>query len=232
MNVRAIVVPLLAVGAAVAIWLSTSPPTPSGVPAATWRIGKGSDVRQGRNYDELPAESPIRLSFHCDAPRYVYVFSHSTEDGTLLLFPSPDLRGDVPNPVPAGGTVLPGSHDGKELAWTNRAGILATTTFLVVAAETPVAELEALLPQLRRFSNTVLPDGSIQVTNPRDSSQLTGRAGDPLPCPLLQRAAAVSLDETLINGPLHADPTNGQVWIGSWRVKEQRDGAAPPAGPK
>lgn len=232
MNVRAVVVPLLAVGAAVAIWLSSSPTGPSGVPAATWRIGTGTDVRQGRNYDELPAESPIRLSFHCDEARYVYVFSHSTEDGTLLLFPSPDLRGDVPNPVPAGGAVLPGSHDDKELAWTNRAQILATTTFIVVAAAGPVAELEALLPKLRRFSNTVLPDGSMQVTNPRDPSLLIGKPREPLPSALLQRAADASLDETLVNGPLRADAANAHVWIGSWRVKERRDAAKPPAGPK
>lgn len=230
MNVRAVILPVLVVGAAAAIWLATRN-NESAAPAATWRIGKGADVRQGRNYDELPAESPVRLSFHGETPCWVYVVSHSKEDGTLLLFPSPDLRCDLANPLPAGSAVLPGTYDGKEQAWTNRAQVLATTTFVVIAAHEPVAELESLLPHLRRFSNSVLPDRSMQVTNPTAGVDVQGKSGEPLPLPLLQRAADRSLDETLINGPLAADPIVAGVWIGSWRVKEQRDASKPPSLP-
>jgi hypothetical protein len=197
------------------------------VPAATWRIGTGTEIRQGHNYDELPIESPIRLSYSCDEPRHVYVFGYSAVDGTVLMFPSPPLRTELGNPLPSGGALLPGASDGEEIAWTTRSGILATTVFLVVAATEPIADLEALLPKLRRWTNTVLPDGSIQVTNPDAGVELAGKAREPLPLPLLQRAADLSLNETMINGPLRPDPVLDGVWIGSWRVKEKQSDDAP-----
>jgi hypothetical protein len=227
MNVRVLVVPVLAAVAAAGIWLLKSPPGQHGVPAATWRIGTGTEIRQGHNYDELPIESPIRLSYSCDEPRHVYVFGYSAVDGTVLMFPSPPLRTELGNPLPPGGALLPGASDGEEIAWTTRSGILATTVFLVVAATEPIADLEALLPKLRRWTNTVLPDGSIQVTNPDAGVELAGKAREPLPLPLLQRAADLSLNETMINGPLRPDPVLDGVWIGSWRVKEKQSDDAP-----
>jgi hypothetical protein len=218
MNARVLVVPAIAGIAAVAYWLSAKPD----IPAATWRIGIGTEIRQGKNYDELAPESPIRLSFACAQPRHLYVLSHSQEDGTVVLFPSPEVRGSLANPLSGGNSVLPGKLEDKELAWTTRSGVSATTVFLVVAARDPIAELEALLPKLRRWTNSVLPDRTMLVTKPEAGTEVLGPARAPLPLPLLQRAADTSVTAVTINGPLHPDTVYPWVWIGSWRVKEAR----------
>ena len=222
MNARLVVVPALAVATALVVWLLKEPGPAAGVPAATWRLGTGADVQQARNYDEIAAGTPIRLSFTCDEPRFVYVFSHSTEDGTLLLFPSPDVRSDLAQPLPAGNSVLPGKRDAKELAWNTRIEIHATTTFLVVAAKERLPELDALLPKLRRWTNTALTSGAMDVTNPPTGTEVVGGPRSPLPDPLLQRAADRSLNETVVNGPLAPDAVRAGVWSGSVRVKETK----------
>src|SRR5690606_5543209 len=173
-----------------------------------------------------------RLSFSCSEPRHVYVFSHSAEDGTLLLFPRPDINGSKANPLAAGNTVLPGKLDEQELAWTTRAEILATTTYVVVAAAQPIGELEALLPSLRRWTNTAMPSKSMQVTNPATGIEVQGKPRNDWPSALLKRAADRSFSETIVNGPLHADELGG-VWTSSVRVKESRQpGTANPGTPK
>ncbi|MBX3463384.1 MAG: hypothetical protein KF830_09445 [Planctomycetes bacterium] len=216
MNRRLWALPALALLAAGVIWWQR----PTDAPAATWRVGSGTDFRHGRDFDELPPESPVRLSVHAAAPTHIYVFSQSREDGTLLLWPSPGLRGDIGQPLPAGQSVLPGSLDGKELAWTTRGGVRAGTTFVVIAALAPVPELESLLPQLRHWSNTVFPDGAMVVTRPA----APGSQGTPprteWPSALLQRAAA-DVPEGQPNGPLRPDPILPGVFTSRWRVVEK-----------
>lgn len=214
--------PALALAAAAVAWQFTRR-SDSGIPAATWRLVGGGEVRQAQNYAEVPAESPLRLSFTCGEPRFVYVFSHSAEDGTLLLFPTPELGSDLPTPVAAGNHVLPGRRDGKDLAWTTRSQILATTTYVVVAARERVAELETLLPRLRRWSTSVLPDRSMQVTNPTSapSDGITGQPRQGWPSPLLAAAAEQHANETVVNGPLRPAQATAGVWFGAVRLKEQ-----------
>lgn len=221
MNVRAIALPLIAAGIACGLWLMLPPKEPAAtpVPAATWRAGAETDYRQVGNYLELDPETKLRLSYTCSEPRHVYVFSHSAEDGTILMYPSPDVRGGPKNPVAPGNTVFPGSHGDKVLFWTNRADILATTTFVVVAATEPVGELEALLPNLRRWTNSAMPSKSMQITNPSTGMEVIGKPRMPLPSELLKRAADRTIAETVVNGPLAAD-TLPNVWTSSLRVKE------------
>lgn len=224
MNVRAIALPLIAAGIACGIWLmlpASDPMEPSPIPAATWRTGAETDFRQLRNYDELPQESLLRLSYSCTEPRHVYVFSYSDEDGTLLLFPSPEVKGSHSNPLPAGRCVLPGKLGDQTFSWTTRADILATTTYVVVAAKKPVAELESLLPHLRRWTNSVLPNQSMQVTNPANGTEVRGKPRTSWPSALLQRAADRCITETMVNGPMHADQVE-DVWTSGVRVKELR----------
>jgi hypothetical protein len=218
MNARLVLVPAIALLAAGIVWFTQQPV--DGTPAATWRTGTGTEVKQGRNWDELPAETPVRLSFHSDASRYVYVFSHSQTDGTVLLFPSPDVLSDLRQPLAAGQSVLPGKNDSKELAWTTRAEVLPATTFLVVAASEPVAELDALLPKLRRWSNRALTSRLMAVTSIKEGEVVAGPA-QPLPHPLLLRAAELSMQSDLVNGPLVPDVERPGTWLGSWRVKER-----------
>jgi hypothetical protein len=228
MNRRFVLLAVVAIAAG-AIWW-TQKPTSIVIPAVEWRVGAGTEYRQARNYDDVEPETGIRLWVRCDEPRHVYVFSHSTEDGTLLLFPSPAVKADVTQPLAAGSATLPGRRDDKELAWHSRRQILATTTFLVVAAREPIAELDALLPKLRRWTNTAMTDGSMQVTYPPEGAERAGEPRKPLPDALLQRAADVSLTATVVNGPLQADAQRPGVWIGSWRIKEKAAAPKPNGG--
>ncbi len=226
MNVRLVLVPAIVVILAIAIWkLSPATPdqVPTGTPAATWRVGLGTEIRQGRNYDELAAESPVRLSFACDERRYVYVFSHSAEDGTLLLFPSPALKGGLDNPLPAGNSVLPGTASEKEIAWTTRSGIRSVTTFVAIAARERIDELEALIGQVRLWSNSIFTDGRMEVTKPKEGVPVVGAPNEKgFPSPLLQRAAERAITESMPNGPMQPDATLPGVWVASWKVHEKK----------
>ncbi|HEX6812996.1 MAG TPA: hypothetical protein VF384_15330 [Planctomycetota bacterium] len=230
MNVRLVLIPLAAAAVGLVVWKlapasAANGPTPT--PAATWRIGLGTEIKQGRNYDELPAESPIRLSFTCSEPRHVYVFSHSAEDGTVLMFPSADLKGGLTNPLPAGNTVLPGASGDsvsgqKELAWTTRSGILAATTMVVIASREKVPELEALIGKVRFWSTSVLRTGDMVVTKAKEGMEVLGPPRSAVPSPLLQRAADRAITETMVNGPMHPDTTLPGVWTASWKVVEKK----------
>ena len=229
MDRRAFVLPAFAALAAVAVWWSHRPHADdSPTPAASWCIGPGPSYELAQPYDELAPDTPFRLRVQCGEPRHVYVFSHSDTDGTLLLHPAPELKGGVAQPLPAGASWLPGRAADKDLLWTTRQQVLPLTTFVVVAASAPVAELEALLPKLRRWSNTARTDGSMQVVMPKEGEKsLVGGPRTPLPDPLLQRAANLSATATLVNGPLTPDSLLPGVWLGSWRTKEK---AAAPGG--
>lgn len=224
MNTRLLLVPAIAVVAAAVVWKYTaSPSVPPGLPAAAWRVGLGTETRQGRNYDELAPETPIRLYFHCDEPRYVYVFSHSAEDGTLLLWPSPPLESDLAQPLPPGSHVLPGKLADKELSWTTRSGIHAVTTFVAIAAREKVDELEALLPKVRQWTNRVFTDRTMLVSLPPGQTEVVGAARTTaFPSALLQRAADLAITESLPNGPMQPDARTAGVWLSSWKVVEHK----------
>lgn len=225
MNARLFVLPLLAAGVAFAAWqfggLGRGPAANG--PAATWRVGGDVDFTQARNWDELPAESRLRLSWNAPEPMHVYVFGRSGTDGTLLLWPAAELKSDLPQPLPAGPSVLPGKRADKELAWSTRSLVLPSTTYVVVAAKEPVPELEALLPKLRRWSTSVLPDGSMQVTKPgiTGGDPVDGAPGSGWPAPLLQQIADLFTTETIVNGPLRALPGRSGVFGSSWSAKEK-----------
>ena len=226
MNARTVVLPGIALVVALAAWWQAAPSSAPRAPAATWRVGPVDDFVQARNYHELPAESPVRLSFSCSEPQHVYVFSHSAEDGTLLLHPSPDVEGSPANPLPTGRTTLPGERANIALAWTTRAEIRATTAYVVVASAAPVDELEQLLTTTRRWSNRVLADRSMQVTKPSAASSVAGAAGEGWAADVLARAAARSLTETQVNGPLAPDERLPGVWSASFRTREQTPAAS------
>ncbi len=197
-------------------------------PACTWRIGTGTEIKQAKNYDELPADSPFRLAFTAVEPTYVYVFSHSIVDGTLLLWPSPDLRSDLGQPLPMGMATLPGRTEddksqAKELAWTTRSQVVGTSTVVVIAATQPVAELEAILPKLRRWSNSVMPDKSMLVTKPAlGETPLAPPLSNELPSELLRRAAQATISLVHPNGPMPLVPGLDDVWCSSWRFVEKK----------
>lgn len=220
MRTRLIVLPMMVLVVASYLWW-TQEPAQHG-PAATWRIGTGTDVSQGHNFDDLPAESLVRLSLHGTEPLHVYVFSHSREDGTLLMFPSPAVDADLANPLPAGNNVLPGKREGEEVAWTTRTGILALTTYVAIAAREPIAALEELAPQLRRWTNTAMPDHAMAVTLPQQGADFAGKARQPLPSELLLEAAEIANQIANPNGPMQAAKGRAGVWLSAWKVRERR----------
>lgn len=233
MNRRKVLLPALALLAAGTAWWFGAGAGALVIPAATWRIGTGIDIKQGQNYDELAAETPLRLAFACDETRFVYVFSHSEQDGTVLLFPAAELRSDLSQPLQPGRPVLPGKRDGRDLAWTTRSQILPLTTFVAIAAREPVPELENLLPKLRRWSTAVLADGTMQVTKPGTTigGVVEGKPSEPWASPLLQAAADQFASATMVNGPMQPMGGRDGVWCTAWRVKE-KPGTAKPFDPQ
>ena len=224
MNVRAVALPLIAAGIATGLWLMMPPADPMGpsrIPATTWRAGPELNYQPVGNYVDYLPETELRLSYACADARYVYVFSRSTEDGTLLLFPSPDIDGSRSNPLTEGFTLLPGKLDDKQLAWTTRSEILATTTYVVIASERPVADLENLMPHLRRWSNSTFPNKSMLTTNPTSGTEVKGKPRTPWPSKLLKRAADRAIAETLVNGPMTPDDLAG-VWTSSFSIRERK----------
>ena len=223
MNRRLVVLPIAAMAVAIAFW-KWNPPPPITTPAAcTWRTGSGTEIHQGINFDKLAPESPVRLSVHTQEPLHLYVWSQSLEDGTLLLFPSPKLQSDRKNPLPTGQSVLPGSIDGKDLAWTSRVGIVAVTTFVAFASREALPELDALVPKVRQWSNTVFPDHSMLVTKTTEGQEVLGKSGSPgWAAPLLQQAADQLRQQTEPNGPMQPLAGRPGVWVSSWKVVERR----------
>jgi hypothetical protein len=224
MNQRMVVMPVLAVVVAVGIWLGTSrgpgEPPPADIPACTWRVGAADGVRHARSFDELPGDTPVRLSYVCSEPRHVYVFGYSQTDGTVLLFPSPDLKGCLANPLPPGRTVLPGTYEGKDVAWTTRVQVTGATTLVAVASATPIAEFEALLPRLRRWTNSVFPDRRTGVTNPPPDVELIGKPLTPPPDALLQSLVdRVATEQP--NGPMLPVPGRPGVFAATWKFVEK-----------
>lgn len=220
MNVRAVAVPVIAIGIALVIWQFRAPPGLSSVPSATWRVRVGGEYRQARNYDELAEETPVRLSFSCSEARHVYVFGRSTVDGILLLYPSPELKSDLSNPLPSGQTTLPGKLADQDVTWTTRADVIGLTTYVAVASDKPIPELEELASHLRRWTNSVLPNKSLQITNPPTGTEVRGKPGTDWPNGILKRADERTMTEALVNGPMVADEHVAGIWSSCIRVKE------------
>lgn len=228
MFARRWLLPLLVAGVAVYYWQTAArvPELPA-VPSCAWRVGTGSDARPGRPYDELAADTAVHCGIACDAPLYVYVVSHSADDGTLLWFPSPMLRQDLQNPLPAGRNRVPGRKDGRELHFAQRP-VIGATTWIALASRQPLAGLDDLLPKLRQASNTTFTDGTVVISNPLDGTPPIGGPRSPLPHPLLQQAADRTITEDLTSGPMHAAEGPAGVWFAAFRTVSNR---APDAGP-
>jgi hypothetical protein len=207
MNRRQVILSASAAAATACLWLSMSHTEPA-MPTVKWRIG--DDLRTAIPYQEVAAEEPLRLTVASRAPLFVYVASRDQEDGTLTWFPSPMLKSDVPEPLPAGRTTLPGCRDGAERAWPARPG-LAVTTWVAIASRTELPDLAAVLASLRQISNSTFTDGSMVISNPRDGTAPRGRPGQPPPHPLLAEAFA-QLPQPDPNGPMQPAGTSG-IWF-------------------
>lgn len=220
MHARRWLLPLAVTGIAAALWWRAPSATPT--LACAFRLGAGTDVHHATQFAKLAADTPFRIAVRIDQPHHVYIFSHSAEDGTLLLFPSPQVKSDQQNPLPPGQSVLPGVQDGKDLAWTTRSGVLATTTVLLLASAAPIPELEALAGKVRRWSNSVFPDRSMQVTLPSPGADVVGKPHGDWPDGLLRATASQLQARTDPNGPL--EPLHGHpgVFATSWRFLETR----------
>jgi hypothetical protein len=228
-NRRVALYPILIVTSAALIWWGSGRSQATTVPACAWRMGE--DSHQGRPYEEVPPGTAIRFAAFGPQPMHWYVASHSELDGTLALFPSPQLATSANNPLPAEWTQLPGRHGEQELAWGARedGGV---TTFVAIATVEPIADLAATLARCRQASNTTFPDGSYAVTNPRDERSFAGPPHTPIAHPLLAEAAALPPDSP--NGPMHASRTVAGAFLSSWRTvtAKSRAGSAEPAHPR
>ena len=88
------------------------------------------------------------------------------------------------------------------------------------AAVNRLTALEDLAGKLRRWTNSVLPNKSLQITNPSDGREVAGAPGTDWPNGILKRAAERSNNEVLVNGPMAPDEQVAGVWSSSVHVKE------------
>lgn len=208
-------------------WQAAAPITP----AATFRHGNGGELRAARNYEDLAGETPFLLDVYGAVGTHWYVLSHNVVDGTIVLWPSRDLRSDLAQPLAVERANLPGRIDGRELRWTTRSELRGTTTVLVLASATPIAELEAALPKLRRWTNSVLTDRTMLVTKPNVGEEPLGPplSGE-FPLPMLRSAAQATITSDQPNGPLVPLAGHPGIWCTAWRFTE-RAGSAPMQNP-
>ncbi len=200
---------VLATIAGAAVWASTRP----SVPACALLLGK--DRTAAAAFAECAAETPVRLAIRHDAPLHVWVASWSETDGTLALFPSPWLRTDACNPLPAGERVLPGRDGERDLAWTQRP-VPGVTHYLIAASLEPQPDLAGTFARLRQASNTTFPDGSMVITAPKEHSLSDVPPRQKIADPLLQRAA----DEVGQSGmtAMRPVPDRPGLWVASFQV--------------
>lgn len=221
---------LLAAGVAVLAsywWQTPAAPTP----AATFQLGSGAAVRPARNYEELPGESAYRLEVYGAIGTCWYVLSHNVVDGTVVLWPSPDLRSDLAQPLTSERACLPGKVDARELAWTTRSELRGTTTVLVLASASPIPALEEALPRLRRWTNSVLTDRTMLVTKPKVGEEPLGPPlSSEFPLPMLRAAAQATITSDQPNGPLAPLAGHPGVWCTAWRFTE-KPGSPPMQNP-
>ena len=207
-----------AVAAAAALWIWNSEVEYD--PACTFRVGSGGEAKPARNYAELPAETPFRIAATPGKAKHFYVFSHNVVDGTVLLWPSPDLRSDLGATLDRMAT-LPGRVDDKDLAWTTRSELRGTTVVVAIAAAAPIPELDVALPRLRRWTNSVLTDRSMLVTKPKAGEEPLGPPlSSEFPLLLLKLAAQATITRDDPNGPMTAVPGHDDVWCAGWRFTE------------
>lgn len=189
-----------------------------------WVIGDGGDKR---NYQEVAADTEVRLELALRSPAYVYVASHNGTDGTIALFPSPWLDTDLGNPLPPGTHVLPGRFEGTGLAWPVRA-TLGATDYLAVVSDEPVAELEDLFESARQISNTTFPDHRMVVTAPRGRSMDDVPRRASIPGKLLPAAGAIAVES--LAGALRPWGEDESILLTSMKVIVKEAPGAPPSG--
>jgi eukaryotic-like serine/threonine-protein kinase len=114
--------------------------------AARERIEQGSMLALGDR---------LTLEFKASAPLHVYVIDEDDEGHAYALFPLPGF--EPRNPLPAGAAlVLPGTRDGKSLAWTvDTAG--GREHLIVLASPTRLVEFEAEMNGLAKPGQTAVP---------------------------------------------------------------------------
>lgn len=138
---------LVVVAAIVAVRRTPSPAPPPAfaVEASFVRRDSGRSPRLTAGDVVRPGDH-LSLEFRAPRPAWVYVLNEDEHGERYLLFPQPLY--DLGNPLRADSThVLPGPIAGRENAWTvTSAG--GRETFLVVASERPLPELESELARL------------------------------------------------------------------------------------
>jgi hypothetical protein len=125
---------------------------------AHWQVG--ADRASSEIYQEVDAETPIRLVLDLPFSAHVYLVSHDLSYGCSALFPSEYLRSDLTgNPLPAGEHILPGSGVADpelELFWQS-GDATSPYTCLLIVSDKAIPELEAAVKRLRQMGNAAFP---------------------------------------------------------------------------
>ncbi len=127
-------------------------------PQALWQVG--ADRASSEIYQQVEAETPIRLALDLPFPGHVYLVSHDLIYGCSALFPSEYLRSDLTaNPLTAGRHVLPGlstADSNLELSWQS-GDASSPYSIMLVVSEHAIPELDAALRKPRQMGNAAFP---------------------------------------------------------------------------
>jgi hypothetical protein len=149
------------------------------VPALRWRVGE--DRKQVDGFSEVKAGTQLLLEVSLPETAHVYVLSWSRIQGTIALFPSERLNTNLVNPLPPGKHVIPGVFDGEPMTWPSH-NVIGPVSYVVLASEHPLGEVEAVLPRLRQLGHMgklagvhdkemylFAPSGGMKATPPPES---------------------------------------------------------------
>lgn len=135
-----------------------------GSPRVAPQIRWTHDERPIEPFTDVEPLTTLRCELELDRESFVYAVSSDLTRGTIALFPSEQLRSDLPpNPWPAGRYALPGRHLDRDLHWHagDAAGAIA---FVVLVSDAPLTELESVLPRMQQMGNGAFPQRPVLGT--------------------------------------------------------------------
>ena len=197
---------LAALVAGLGVWAAVVTPRGAPGPVMTW-LCDGRDLPG--DLVELTQEDPLVLQLDLDGPAYVYVAWYAPSLGTLALFPSEQLRTDLPNRLAAGRHRLPGTTEEIEGSWPALWPARSLCAMVVVSRE-PRRDLETMFATFRQVGNAAFRDRSMGLYAPKRGMASVPPKGT-LPSGLLRQAYDLPASGALV-------PAGDGVWIGAMRA--------------
>ncbi|NNF06517.1 MAG: protein kinase, partial [Candidatus Eisenbacteria bacterium] len=142
-NAQAFLVPVMvALIAAIAgmMWLNSQTPLQGEVDFVA--VNNDGVQRALIAGDQITYSDLLQMQVKLNHEAYLYVLNMDEAGSSTVIFPMPG--GDLTNPLPAKGVMLPGPVDGVEKSWTMNS-TRGTESFIIVASKEPLNQFETQL---------------------------------------------------------------------------------------